>query len=260
MPDRSPRVGAGAPTARTRTRARPLGVRRLPEEPQLVHPPRHARHLGSESRAEGGVEDDHQVAVPRGPARVATSQQSRGGAVSAVSPLPEGRGRRGTSGRAAGRVVDLGRATAGVGRSTSRAAQRRAGRAATVPRSGRRHGCALGPPRGLRPGRAQQGSGTGVPLAGDGQLKIVLTGISMPGDVGGQHYAGPRGPVLGRTGVVEDLYVDNLFEGAVRDLRRHALARAVPGLRPRGPPAGRRGHRPPALIVRRPVRSAASRS
>jgi hypothetical protein len=58
-----------------------------------------------------------------------------------------------------------------------------------------------------------QGSGAVVPLAGDGQLEVVLTGISMPGDVGGRRYGGPRRPALGRTGVVEDLYVDNLFEG-----------------------------------------------
>ena len=59
----------------------------------------------------------------------------------------------------------------------------------------------------------EQGSGAVVPLAGDGQLQVVLTGISMPGDVSGHHYAGPRRPSLGRTGVVADLYVGNLFEG-----------------------------------------------
>ena len=58
-----------------------------------------------------------------------------------------------------------------------------------------------------------QGSGHVVPLAGDGQLEVVLTGISMPGDVGGRHYSGPRRPELGRAGVVADLYVGNLFEG-----------------------------------------------
>jgi hypothetical protein len=59
----------------------------------------------------------------------------------------------------------------------------------------------------------QQGSGNVVPLAGDGQLQVVLTGISMPGDVGGLHYDGPDRPALGRRGVVEDLFVGNLFEG-----------------------------------------------
>lgn len=58
-----------------------------------------------------------------------------------------------------------------------------------------------------------QGSGEVVPLAGDAQLEVVLTGISMPGDVGGRHYSGPRRPPLGRSGVVEDLYVGNLYEG-----------------------------------------------
>lgn len=59
----------------------------------------------------------------------------------------------------------------------------------------------------------EQGSGAVVPLTGDGQLEVVLTGISLPGDVGGHHYAGPRRPALGRSGVVADLYVGNLFEG-----------------------------------------------
>ena len=58
-----------------------------------------------------------------------------------------------------------------------------------------------------------QGSGEVVPLAGDAQLEIALQGIAMPGDAGGRHYAGPARPALGSTGVFEDVYVDNLFEG-----------------------------------------------
>lgn len=58
-----------------------------------------------------------------------------------------------------------------------------------------------------------QGSGAVVPLAGDNQLSVTLQGIAMPGDAGGAGYEGPRRPRLGRTGVVQDLYVDNLFEG-----------------------------------------------
>lgn len=58
-----------------------------------------------------------------------------------------------------------------------------------------------------------QGRGDVVPLAGDGQLEVVLTGIAMPGDVGGRSYGGPERPRLGRTGVVEDLFVGNLYEG-----------------------------------------------
>lgn len=58
-----------------------------------------------------------------------------------------------------------------------------------------------------------QGSGFPVPLEGDGQLSITLQGIAMPLDAGGASYDGPARPALGRTGVVEDLFVDNLYEG-----------------------------------------------
>lgn len=58
-----------------------------------------------------------------------------------------------------------------------------------------------------------QGRGDVVPLAGDAQLQVLLRGIAMPADSGGVHRDGPQRPVLGATGVVEDLYVGSLYEG-----------------------------------------------
>jgi peptidoglycan hydrolase-like protein with peptidoglycan-binding domain len=59
----------------------------------------------------------------------------------------------------------------------------------------------------------RQGSGDVVPLAGDAQLHVVLTGIAMPDDADGRYYAGPQRPSLGRTGNIADLFVSNLYEG-----------------------------------------------
>lgn len=58
-----------------------------------------------------------------------------------------------------------------------------------------------------------QGSGFIVPLEGDAQLSVALRGIALPGDAGGRRYDGPQRPKLGATGVVEDLYVGNVYEG-----------------------------------------------
>jgi hypothetical protein len=59
----------------------------------------------------------------------------------------------------------------------------------------------------------RQGSGDVVPLAGDAQLHVVLTGIAMPDDADGRYYAGRQRPRLGRTGNIADLFVSNLYEG-----------------------------------------------
>lgn len=59
----------------------------------------------------------------------------------------------------------------------------------------------------------EQGSGTVVPLEGDGQLRITARGMGYPADTGVPYYPGPeRVPTRGAE-VVQDVAVGTLFEG-----------------------------------------------